>query len=204
MARKQTFTADEFAAMRKQHVPWELLMLRGAAQVLGEAEPPEDDRQGWLRRWMAIETFYIHLRSLHNFFYCEGGGRPRDAFAVDFFDDPAAWQSRRPPASEAMTHATSRAGTMVAHLSYDRQEVIDRGEGLAWFKLAEELNGVWMSFRDATARTENSVLLDDGFLVLPGEFIHIDVGYGSATTVSTPGPVGAYLSSLFSGDKRRK
>ena len=190
-------TDDEFEKMRDLHVPWELLMLRSAATILSEPPPDDADAERRLRRWMAIEGFYIHVRTLDAFFFGEDKGRDRDAFAVHFLGDPGRWKAVRPQRSAEMQKAVLRAGTMVAHLSYDRQTAIDSGERLEWLRLAEEMNAVWIAFRDAMKDARAVLPMDDGFLLLPERVFDVAVSYGSETTVSTPCDISQFIDAFL-------
>jgi hypothetical protein len=181
-------TDAEFDSMRRQHLPYELGMLRAAAEILSGPEPTKDETDARVRRWMAIECFYIHLRNLHAFFY-GGRDKPRDAIAVDFYVKKDEWRTgaRRPKQSDGMRTAVARAGTMVAHLSYDRHTHLAAGERLQWLDLAQEMESIWNAFQDGLAGGDARVPLGSDFAILPqGAIMTVSLGYGSATTVSTP------------------
>jgi hypothetical protein len=95
-----------------------------------------------------------------------------------------------------MEEAVELAGTMVAHLSYDRQTNIEAGKKLRWLTLAQEMEQVYRAFQGALAGTARRVPLETAFTLLPpGDFRSI-LGDGSATTVSTPGDLSSYLESI--------
>ena len=193
----RVWTDEEFARMSDQHLPYELLMLRTAAKALNEPEPPIEDLDGNLRRWMAVECFYIHLRSLDQFFYGPRGVET-DAIATDFFAEPSVWQGpgHRPKRSRGMDEAVELAGTMVAHLNYRRHGNIEAGRQLKWLKLAQEMNAVYEAFQSAL-RSENRVPYNPGFSVIPTGLVEThELKYGTATTVSTPGNLTEYLALM--------
>ncbi len=196
MGRSGSCTDTEFQRMRDQHLPYELLMLQAAAAIVSESEPFAEDTAALLRRWMAIECFYIHLRTLHDFFY-DKRGKESDAVASDFFGDPVTWRRLRPRSSLVMKEAVRLAGTMVAHLSYSRQTNIEAGKGLQWLKLIEEMDAVYTVFRHALTGSPHDVPLGRGFKIAPGDIITTTaLEYGPATTVSTPGDISKYLHLL--------
>ena len=182
-------TDDEFQRMRDQHLPWELGMLRKAAEILNRPDPSPDDDNALVVRWLAIEGFYTHCRNLYNFFY--GGRKRHDAIATDFFADESEWYAARPKLSRYVKEAADLAGTMVVHLSYDRQANIESGKTLKWVKIATEMQAAYQAFQAALDGSENQLPLGKDFTTVPGQIISFDLGYGSGTTISTPGEFSA-------------
>jgi hypothetical protein len=205
MGRPASVTDDEFKEMRAQHLPYELLMLQHAAAILSERTPAASDVPANVRRWMAIEVFYIHLRNLDQFFYGDGG-QETDALAIHFFDDPAEWRTRsnRPRRSAAMREAVELAGTMVAHLSYKRRRNIQSGKGLQWLKLSQEMDLVYEAFVVAMTKAGTSLPLNAKFSIVPRPpFVEFEIAYATATTVSTSGDVSSiFVSPTFGRSSR--
>lgn len=188
-------TERELINMRDEHLPYELGMLRAAADILNEPAPPMTDKAAQVRRWMAIECFYIHLRAVYSFFF--GGQRrrdKRDACATDFFDEPQDWRRRRPKLSRQMREAVELAGTMVAHLSYDRDKRIREGKGLKWLLLARELDIVYQRFQEGLEECGRSPIRGTATVVPEKIEGSVDVGFASDTTTSTT------TSEVFTSD----
>jgi hypothetical protein len=201
------WTDTEFQRMRDLHLPYELLMLQRTAEALSEPRPSEADLEANVRRWMAIECFYIHLRNLDAFFHgSRTRKRKKDAVATDFFEDPALWRSSRPGRTRAMREAVELAGTMVVHLSYDRQRRIEAGAGLNWLGLAREMDAVYQAFQRAVSMSAvKQVPLRDAFRIAPIVSVRA-IEYGPETTVSTmtastPSALEPYLRQLGRHDR---
>ena len=73
-----------------------------------------------------LESFAVHVRVLIDFFYSENP-RKDDIIAEHFFLTPNRWQGIRPPKSETLVKAKTRANKLLAHLTYTRlKENLDK------------------------------------------------------------------------------
>jgi hypothetical protein len=95
-----------------------------------------------------LETFSIHTRVLHDFFYSENPG-PDDVIADDFFDTSQNWSTIRNPKSELLSMATLRMGKDIGRLTYGRREVIPILRGWDYCTIANELQATFRKFIQA-------------------------------------------------------
>ena len=98
------------------HLPHELTMLRWTAVNVEETTAEQHDA--------ILESWVIHLRNLINFFYRPG--RPTDATAADFFDDPSTWKPAEP---DELTKARDRAEKEISHITDQRKPLNDPNRG---------------------------------------------------------------------------
>ncbi len=104
-----------------KHFRYEVAMLRYSGDVLTGPNPPRG-----LAHAMAMESFLIHARNLHDFFYGleeaqKGNKRVRgdDVFVEHFFDGDG-WHS---PVENRLTgDEIDRVNKRLAHLTYSRED----------------------------------------------------------------------------------
>jgi len=114
---RQERTHSELRKMAREHVRYELQMMRLTAAGLKALRP---DQVG--ERNVLIESFLLHTRNLRDFLHQKQGRDDTDALAVDFFDDPSSWLDKRPEPAEAIRNNRERMNRALAHLSYSRLE----------------------------------------------------------------------------------
>lgn len=145
MSRNATDT-ERYA---KDHLVYEIQMVSG---LVGRFErfarllptlpattsvPAEREVLDLVGRNADIESFAIHCRVLINFLYGKKT-TSKDCVARDFFTEPSAWPTVRPPKSKVLRSIPIRATTEVAHLSYDRTHPAP-----PW-----DYNGIWESLTE--------------------------------------------------------
>jgi len=166
-------------------LPYEIAMLRAAALILAESQPSRNDHSGLTRRYAAIESFLIHFRTLYSFFF-EARVHPRDAVASHFFDDGAKWRERHGLRQTALLRRTAElADKLVAHLSYDRIDILAAGEGVRWADALAEIETAATAFTDSPRQPALA-----GDSLGTGYFVLHAFEYGPETTVSTPASAG--------------
>jgi hypothetical protein len=115
------FRADYLAAYSAEHVLYEFDMLIwlsgmwGAGIEVGAPTPADRTR---LRNAL-LEAFVIHFRNVVDFLYTDNP-KPTDVVAGDFCG-VNTWSLNRPPLSQSLTVARTRANKEIAHLTSDRQ-----------------------------------------------------------------------------------
>ena len=91
-----------------------------------------------------IESFVIHFRGLLDFLYAERP-KPNDVIAADYFL-PGEWEGLKPPLSDTLKRAKSRAHKEVAHLTYERLNVTPETKPWAFVSLSNEIQSVMNVF----------------------------------------------------------
>src|SRR6266545_1252002 len=94
------------------HVAYECDMLIGTAAKLLESPPGDVIEQNAL-----IESFLLHVRQLHQFFYRDQRRWDTDILAIDY---GPAWPSARPADSAVLKELSTVVGSKVAHLTVPR------------------------------------------------------------------------------------
>jgi hypothetical protein len=130
---------DEELRKASEHLHYEFWMLMSLANALASGIASE----GWLTNTL-LESFIIHLRALLDFFYGERP-KPDDVIAADYFSQ-GQWDSIKPPLSDALKKARSRAHKEVAHLTYERLNVTLETKPWAFLSLASEVQGTMNLF----------------------------------------------------------
>lgn len=126
---KRTVRSDEQLREAAKHVFYELSVLIYAAEHLGGSHsspmstPSDNDLN------VALDSFLLHFRNLRAFL-CPSIGpfRDDDILASDFLKEPRERDFGDP---NALTVDKDRIDKMLAHISYDRDDYIAKGNG-AW------------------------------------------------------------------------
>jgi hypothetical protein len=90
MKTRKILSERELISYSKQHLFYEISMMRGAAHLLGKQFRTESPELGMVLRNTLVESFAIHLRNLIDFLYPEKIW-DTDVLADDFFP-----QGKRP------------------------------------------------------------------------------------------------------------
>lgn len=138
MTRKKR--TDKELEEASNHLHYEFFMLNSVARALASGIAA----QGWLGNAL-LESFVIHFRALHGFFYPPNTAKKDDVIADDYFDDDA-WQKLRPELSEGIIRAKKRADKEVAHLTYARLDVTPALKPWVFIEIANEMNKVMDAF----------------------------------------------------------
>lgn len=118
--RKRRFDKDDetLREMARRHLSYEVKMLRELADGLrGHGVGPRTMRNALL------ESFLIHYRNLHDFFYPDFPGRkrlPHDICAVDYLQNQKRWRKKRPDADPKLLENRERVNVLLAHLTLRR------------------------------------------------------------------------------------
>jgi hypothetical protein len=95
-----------------------------------------------------LESFLIHVRVLTDFFYPErchkkvDQKKHNDIMAKNFFELPDRWSKIRPPKSDSLNEAETRANKLLAHLTYTRLTTNQEESRWKPEKIANELEKV--------------------------------------------------------------
>lgn len=109
---------QDLKQMAKRHLTHEIRMLREMTRALQGGTPSPKALRNAL-----VETFLIHYRNLHDFFYPDFPRRKKlkdDVYASDFVGDPQQWRKHRPAWLPKHAEQRKRMNTQLAHLSYKR------------------------------------------------------------------------------------
>jgi hypothetical protein len=95
-----------------------------------------------------LESFLIHVRVLTDFFYPEhhykkvDRKKHDDIMAKNFFELPDKWSKIRPPKSDNLNEAETRANKLLAHLTYTRLTTTQEESRWKPEKITDELGKV--------------------------------------------------------------
>jgi hypothetical protein len=92
-----------------------------------------------------LESFTVHARILLDFLYADRLQKD-DVIANDFFPDPVAWNTSRPPKSDTLQNIHRRVAKEVAHLTYARQEVTPETKPWPFLEIANEISTAFSEF----------------------------------------------------------
>lgn len=143
------WTSDkELSDFAKKHLWHEIWMLHALTGRLFEVLE-HDARAGrrdleWLdleTRNAQLESFVIHARNLLDFFY-QGSRKKQDALARDYVS--GQWSPL--PMTPALKQVNPRAGSGLAHLSYDRLLVSEEAKAWDYWAIWIDLAKVIRSF----------------------------------------------------------
>ena len=158
-----------------EDVVYEIQMLGETGRFLSTFKAnPSNDRDRVTQNAF-IESFAIHARGLMAFLY-PSDPRPDDVIADDFFDDPFAWRSKRPPMSEALRRIHPRVGKEIAHLTYSRSAVLPEEKRWPFAQIVVEMGRALQEFlrllpsdfiKPETAKTAAPSDLMTGFTSAP-------------------------------------
>lgn len=109
-------------------------MLFGIQRELDQrAVRAQEEVLPWAREMALIEAFALHSRAMIEFLWrrrlADGGPRPSDVLAEDFFDI-GAWDAQCPQRQTVLADVSKRVGREVVHLTYHRQQLT--AEARAW------------------------------------------------------------------------
>jgi hypothetical protein len=112
---------DILAEIRKEHLPYEIGMLRGTFERLREIDASggvaENDIAKQVCRNALIESFCVHARSLLDFFANRPDRRADDAVAQDF----VAFASSLKPTEEPLKSLREKLNKEIFHLTKKRK-----------------------------------------------------------------------------------
>ncbi len=137
-------TAEELRDAWK-HLEYEIMMLNEVGKTLTTFKVDLGDDQARVHWNALIESFTIHARSLIAFLYAEKPERD-DVVAVDFFNDPSAWLSRRPALTDLLRRVHPRVGKEVAHLTYARIGITEEQRQWPFVRIAIEIGAALREF----------------------------------------------------------
>jgi hypothetical protein len=144
MVERERPSDERLREFAREHLYYEVWMLAGlteqfqsiVAAIDGAGPDGEPDIPDLVTRNAQVESFAIHARVLIDFLY-SGPQRPDDAVAADFFDKEEDWRTLRPAKTKELERVPRRVGKGVAHLTYERLEVIEEDWHAAiWSDLA--------------------------------------------------------------------
>lgn len=100
-----------------------------------------------------VESFAIHLRNLITFFYGDSKKYwPTDVLAIDYFED-GGWSKLRPPKSEMLARAETRAHKQIAHLTTERYAGLHEEKKWHILSLSEEVKIITRIFIGGAAES---------------------------------------------------
>ena len=102
-----------------EHLEYELKMFVTTYRILAQKLFKENAIHNAL-----MESFAIHARNLIAFLYYEN--KNDYVVANDFVADIAMWKKERCEQSSCIKNATERANNLVAHLTYERLEILTK------------------------------------------------------------------------------
>jgi hypothetical protein len=181
-------TPDEFGSFAREHLLYEVWMLRGLTDRLLEVLE-HDERVGkrdldWLdmvTRNALVEAFTIHARLLIHFLYEPSHVKPDDALARHYVPE-GEWTP--PELTGELERVGRRVGKGVAHLTYDRLLVTEETKGWRYGKIWEDIATALRAFAE---RASSELLPADvaeriGELTAPGS--HDSETVSRATSVT--------------------
>jgi hypothetical protein len=133
------FPDDYLAAYSTEHVAYEFDMLLTLSSLISRLTaihaPSVADQQ--CLNYALLESCAVHTRNVIDFLY-PNRVQPTDVVAADFFD-PGTWDATRPPLSESLRAARTRANKEIAHLTTARLTGAPPEKGWNFPELAAEL-----------------------------------------------------------------
>lgn len=128
------------------HLNYEYQMLRTIAREVSTGMRPQ------LLTNALLESFVIHLRALIDFFYPPERTKPDDMLATDYFPDSTTWETARPPISDVLRNARTRAHKEIAHLTYARLDVTSDTKPWNVVGISKEIEVLMARFLEASGR----------------------------------------------------
>jgi len=132
-------TADELQRA-SQVLEYELGMLGSLSALLDSDTMKNAAAQNAL-----VESFGIHTRVLHGFFFGDKR-QPSDVVAGDFFDDPEEWRRLCPAQTETLRRACRMASKQIAHFTEERLNLTEEDKAWPFHDIVRDLSDALMAF----------------------------------------------------------
>jgi hypothetical protein len=136
---RQKRLAEELIAASR-HLDYELRMLEETALKLSTRGCGDHVTTNAI-----LESFAMHARSIIWFLYPQKQRYPTDVLAEDYVP---TWPQIRPRMPKTLVPLAARVNKSVAHLSYDRNDIVDEAKSWLHVQIARDIGEVIRRFID--------------------------------------------------------
>ena len=137
---KQELNKSELKEMLEQ-VQYEYKMM----SVIGDFIINSEFGDNWLK-YALLESFLVHTRNLIDFLYTDNAKFSDDILAVDYFDSPNKWITKRGMLPKYLEEVKAKANKLLSHITLSRIKKYKNDKGWNVQEITNKLDKVFQCF----------------------------------------------------------